>query len=74
MSFERLADVVDTPQVNEDDKSKIPLPPIHGDVKFENVGFQFAPNKPEVLKRIDLDIPQEHSLELSARVAVARAH
>ena len=58
VSFERLADVVDTPQEsNEDDKSKIPLPPIHGDVKFENVGFRFAPNKPEVLKRIDLDIP-----------------
>ena len=58
VSFERLADVVDTPQEsNEDDKSKIPLPPIHGDVKFENVGFRFAPNKPEVLKRINLNIP-----------------
>ena len=58
VSFERLADVVDTPQEsNEDDKSKIPLPPIHGGVKFENVGFRFAPGKPEVLKAIDLDIP-----------------
>mgnify|MGYP001421060782 CR=1 FL=1 len=58
VSFERLADVVDTPQEsNEDDKSKIPLPPIHGGVKFEKVGFRFAPGKPEVLKAIDLDIP-----------------
>ena len=58
VSFERLADVVDTPQEsNEDDKSKIPLPPIHGGVKFEKVGFRFAPEKPEVLKAIDLDIP-----------------
>ena len=58
VSFERLADVVDTPQEsNEDDKSKIPLPPIHGGVKFENVGFRFAPGKPDVLKAIDLEIP-----------------
>ena len=58
VSFERLADVVDTPQEsNEDDKSKIPLPPITGGVRFENVGFRFGPNKPEVLKGIDLDIP-----------------
>lgn len=58
VSFERLADVVDTPQEsNEEDKSKIPLPPITGGVRFENVGFKFAPNKPEVLKGIDLDIP-----------------
>ena len=58
VSFERLADVVDTPQEsNEDDKSKIPLPPISGGVKFENVGFRFAPDKPDVLKSIDLDIP-----------------
>ena len=58
VSFERLADVVDTPQEsNEDDKSKIPLPPIYGDVKFEKVGFRFAPNKPEVLKQVDLNIP-----------------
>ena len=58
VSFERLADVVDTPQEsNEDDKSKIPLPPINGGVKFENVGFRFAPGKPDVLKSIDLDIP-----------------
>ena len=59
VSFERLADVVDTPQEsNEEDKSKIPLPPLRGNVKFENVHFSFATNKPEVLKGIDLQVPE----------------
>ncbi|MDB4651367.1 ABC transporter transmembrane domain-containing protein, partial [Synechococcus sp. AH-551-E05] len=36
VSFERLADVIDTPQEsNEVDKSKVMLPPIHGQVRFE---------------------------------------
>ena len=38
VSFERLADVIDTPQEsNEVDKSKVMLPPIHGQVRFENL-------------------------------------
>ena len=42
VSFERLADVIDTPvESNESDQSKIPLPPITGSVKFENVVFGF---------------------------------
>ena len=58
VSFERLADVVDTPQEsNQDDQNKIPLPPIEGAVRFDNVSFRFASGKPEVLKQIDLDIP-----------------
>ena len=58
VSFERLADVVDTPQEsNEDDQKKIPLPPVQGSVQFENVAFRFAPGKPQVLKNVTLDIP-----------------
>ena len=58
VSFERLADVVDTPQEsNEDDKKKIPLPPIKGGVRFEDTSFRFKPNNPDVLNKINLDIP-----------------
>jgi ATP-binding cassette subfamily B protein len=58
VSFERLADVVDTPEEsNEADKQKIPLPPIEGDVVFQDVSFAFTPSSPEVLKHIDLQIP-----------------
>ncbi len=59
VSFERLADVVDTPQEsNEADQSKIPLPPIHGSVRFENVSFSFQPGQAPVLKHVDLDISE----------------
>ena len=55
VSFERLADVIDTPQEsNEVDKSKVMLPPIHGQVRFENLSFSFGPGKPDVLKDINL--------------------
>jgi len=59
VSFERLADVVDTPEESsEADKGNIPLPPVHGDVAFEKVSFSFSPGSPEVLKNVDLHIPQ----------------
>ncbi len=58
VSFERLADVVDTPEESDDsDKQKIPLPPIHGEVKFEDLCFSFNPSAAQVLRHIDLIIP-----------------
>jgi ATP-binding cassette, subfamily B, bacterial HlyB/CyaB len=58
VSFERLADVVDTPQEsNEADKAKIPLPPINGAVQFADVTFSFAgAGGAAVLKNVDLEI------------------
>jgi subfamily B ATP-binding cassette protein HlyB/CyaB len=57
VSFERLADVVDTPEEsNQADKAKIPLPPISGLVEFDNLSFRFQPGTPEVLKNINLTI------------------
>jgi ATP-binding cassette subfamily B protein len=57
VSFERLADVIDTPQESDDvDKAKVPLPPIKGDVYFENVNFSFRPSLPPVLKDVNLQI------------------
>lgn len=59
VSFERLADIVDTPEESdEEDRAKIPLPPIHGDVSFEDLYFRFNPAAPEVLKNINLHVPQ----------------
>ena len=58
VSFERLADVVDTPEESSlDDKQKIPLPPVDGRVLFENVTFAFPGAPTEVLQNINLDIP-----------------
>ncbi len=58
VSFERLADVVDTPEESDDsDKQKIPLPPIKGEVTFEDLCFSFNPSAAQVLRHIDLVIP-----------------
>ena len=58
VSFERLADIVDTTEEStEIDKGKIPLPPVSGNIKFENIEFRFHPGTPVVLKNVDLEIP-----------------
>ena len=58
VSFERLADVVDTPQESDEaDKGKIPLPPIAGNVRFADVSFSFQPGGTLALNHIDLEIP-----------------
>ena len=57
VSFERLADVIDTPQESDDvDQAKVPLPPIVGGVSFENLSFRFQPDTPPVLKNINLEV------------------
>ncbi|MEI8250485.1 MAG: peptidase domain-containing ABC transporter [Synechococcus sp. ELA057] len=58
VSFERLADVIDTPlESDQADQGKILLPPIVGAVRFEGVSFSFQPGTPPVLHAIDLDVP-----------------
>jgi subfamily B ATP-binding cassette protein HlyB/CyaB len=57
VSFERLADVIDTPQEsNTADQAKIPLPPLHGAVEFDDVTFRFKEGTAPVLKSINLTI------------------
>lgn len=57
VSLERLGDLVDTPQESsKDDKSKIPMPKINGDVSFKNIGFNFNQFKTPVLKNINFKI------------------
>ena len=58
VSFERLADVIDTPEESDEvDKSKVMLPPLQGQVRFEDLSFRFRPGQPEVLKDINLEVP-----------------
>ena len=57
VSFERLADIIDTPEEsNLTDKSNIPLPSIKGNVDFENVCFTFQKGSKDVLSNINLQI------------------
>ena len=57
VSFERLADIIDTPiEATVSEREKIPLPSIKGSVKFEDVSFTFQPNLPNVLTNVNLQI------------------
>ena len=57
VSFERLADVIDTPQESDDqDKTKVPLPPIDGAVSFDNLSFAFSTRTAPVLNDVSLEV------------------
>ena len=57
VSFERLADVIDTPlESSQADQAKIPLPPIHGRVQFEAATFAFQTTSAPILKEVNLDV------------------
>ena len=58
VSFERLGDIVNTPEESTDsDKAKIALPPIMGNVEFRDLDFRFDFGKPTVLRNINLSVP-----------------
>lgn len=57
VSFERLADIIDTPSESNDlDRQNIPLPSIKGEVEFHSCYFTFPGSRNEVLKNINLKI------------------
>ena len=57
VSFERLADVIDTPQESDDkDKAKVPLPPIDGAVSFDNLSFAFSTGTAPILNDVSLEV------------------
>jgi len=57
VSFERLADIIDTPEESDEkDKNKISLPSIIGNIEFKDVTFRFAKGSSEILKRINLKV------------------
>ncbi|MGB3511062.1 MAG: peptidase domain-containing ABC transporter [Microcoleaceae cyanobacterium] len=58
MSIERLRDVLDTEaEVDEDDRNNIDMPPINGNVKFEELSFRFAQSGPLQLANVNLEFP-----------------
>ncbi len=57
VSFERLGDVIDTPQEsNEIDKQKISMPPVEGKVIFEDVVFSFTKSNRNILNKVSFEI------------------
>jgi ATP-binding cassette, subfamily B, bacterial HlyB/CyaB len=56
LSFERLSDIVDTPQEAEQDHEKIALPPIKGAVRYENIFFRFNAGRTLQLCNVSVDL------------------
>ena len=57
VSFERLADIIDTPEESDEkDKNNITLPSIIGNIEFRDVTFSFTKGASQILKRINLQV------------------
>jgi ABC-type multidrug transport system, ATPase and permease components len=54
-SGERIFEIIDEPEEIADRPGARPLPPGPGDIRFEDVAFEYAPGRP-VLRGIDLDV------------------
>lgn len=58
ISMERLADIVDqVPESGEKEAEQISLPPIQGQVKFDQLKFRFGKSGPHQIDDLNLDIP-----------------
>jgi ATP-binding cassette subfamily B protein len=58
LSLERLSDILDTPsEVEQAGQDNIPMPQMHGAVKYENVSFRFTKSGAPQLVNVNIDIP-----------------
>ena len=58
LSMERLSDVVDTPiESGDSELDQLPLPPVAGEVSFQDVEFRFRENTPLVVNRVSFKVP-----------------
>ena len=58
LSMERLSDIIDqNPELSQvDDLEQIAMPPIRGDIRFEDVKFRFGKEGPPQVDRVSLSI------------------
>ena len=56
ISIQRLGDILNTPTEPGHDPNRTLLPALKGQVRFENVGFRYRPDQPEILHDINLEV------------------
>ncbi|MBI3771619.1 MAG: type I secretion system permease/ATPase [Gammaproteobacteria bacterium] len=56
VSVERLGDVLNAPREPSHNPNRASLPQMLGRITFDQVTFRYQPDRPEVLKRINLDV------------------
>jgi len=66
LSVDRIGDILNTPTEQKNDKA-ITLPRINGSVKFDAIGFSYAPDAPQVLKGISAEFTAGQSVGLVGR-------
>jgi subfamily B ATP-binding cassette protein HlyB/CyaB len=57
ISVERLGDILNTPTEPQYNPNRATLERIEGNIMFEGVTFRYRPDLPEVLRRVQLEIP-----------------
>jgi ATP-binding cassette subfamily B protein len=58
LSIERLSDVVDAAtEGSEEELDQLPLPPVAGEVAFQNVDFRFHESAPAVVNNVSFKVP-----------------
>jgi ABC-type multidrug transport system fused ATPase/permease subunit len=62
-SGERIFQIIDEPEEIADGGSAVDLPAGGGDIRFENVSFEYMPGRP-VLETVDLDVPAGRTVAL----------
>ncbi len=56
ISMDKLSDILDNPPENATNLSKGSMPNIKGDVEFKDINFRYAPNGPEIIKKMNFKI------------------
>lgn len=72
--FERVAEMLDeTPDVLPPEHPISLLKPVRGEIRFEDVCFQYSPQEPIVLNHINLDIPAGKTTALVGPTGVGKS-
>lgn len=56
ISMDKLSDILNNPPENTSTLSKGSMPAIKGDVEFKDITFRYAPNGPEILKKMNFNV------------------
>lgn len=66
LSVDRLGDILNSPTENVNKKA-ITLPGVKGEVRFEKIGFKYAPDAPQILNGFNLKVNAGESIGLVGR-------
>lgn len=67
ISINRLGDILNTKTERLTSSTPQGLPPIKGDIEFQNVTFRYRPDEPEILKNINLKIKAGETVGIVGR-------